>query len=473
MGGDVDKSHGVGLTSGLTRNVPPQRGPMAQGFRTGGHVVPQRVGYQPANHPHRQGNREGHMGLLGGAASALSWGIPGLIQAGKMAAKHGLKKWSQYGTKNLKNIAAAQDEALAGAKAIGIGTKATYKSLKGVKEGTKKWKAIKAFNEKVKARNILMNNASFGNAAKALNLKASGIMGQAGRGAWALAGPATAATAIGASAAGPEWYQREISDEDSRLQKALKYAGKGYVDYSLPGAAATGIDWLTGDQDPRGLSNIISGITPAQAEEVAEITHDTEPMEISSKMEQQEALRQQYLDKIELYKELLGADTDQNNLGTLSDALMQAGTALTEGEGWTGAMSAGYDPLAAENIRRRDRKSGVHEAAVTQAFSDIAGSQSMIDQANIEAVAQGETDLPFKLKAQTDAHAAGIGTINHMLDDDGEIDTEKLSETPGMIYFDVDKVAGGGYYVAVNMDGEARSFNSIEDAEAFMNSRTT
>jgi hypothetical protein len=64
MGGGVDKSHGVGLTSGLTRTVPPQRGPMPQGFRTGGHVVPQRVGYQPANHPHRQGNREGHSGSV-------------------------------------------------------------------------------------------------------------------------------------------------------------------------------------------------------------------------------------------------------------------------------------------------------------------------------------------------------------------------------------------------------------------------
>ena len=40
MGGDVDRSHGVGLTSGLTKTVPPKRGPMPQGFQTGGHVIP-------------------------------------------------------------------------------------------------------------------------------------------------------------------------------------------------------------------------------------------------------------------------------------------------------------------------------------------------------------------------------------------------------------------------------------------------
>ena len=59
MGGDVDKSHGVGLTSGLTKK---------QGYKSGGHVLPKgfvpgRVGYQPDWSPAKQGDREGHYGL--------------------------------------------------------------------------------------------------------------------------------------------------------------------------------------------------------------------------------------------------------------------------------------------------------------------------------------------------------------------------------------------------------------------------
>lgn len=470
MGGGVDKSHGVGLTSGLTKTVPPQRGPMAQGYKTGGHVLPKgfvpgRVGYQPDWSPAKQGDREGHWGWL---SLVPSLGITGLIQAGKAGAKHGAKKWLQYGSKNLNKIKQQQDDIAKQLK--------KFNDIKNKKKintdgltGTRLKEAIK-LNKRIKERNALQASMSYGNVANALGIAKSGIMGQAGRAAGTLAGPAVAGASLGASAFGPEWYQREISDEDARWQKALKYIGKSYTDFSAPGAVVSGIDWLTGDGDLRGLSNIVAGITPEKVAEAA-ITHDTKPMEIASKMEQQEALRQEYNDKIELYKELLGAETKDNNLGTISDALMAAGTALTEGEGWTGAMSAGYDPLAAEVARRADVKDSTHQAAVQQAFADVTGEKAMIDEANINAVASGVYNMKDILQAQEIANQSGVPLIDQILDESGEIDDDKLTEAKGRIFFDPTSTAGGGMFVAINLDGVARSYNNLEDAVA--HSKTT
>ena len=470
MGGGVDKSHGVGLTSGLTKTVPPQRGPMAQGYKTGGHVLPKgfvpgRVGYQPDWSPAKQGDREGHWGWL---SLVPSLGITGLIQAGKAGAKHGAKKWLQYGSKNLNKIKQQQDDIAKQLK--------KFNDIKNKKKintdgltGTRLKEAIK-LNKRIKERNALQASMSYGNVANALGIAKSGIMGQAGRLAGTLAGPSVAGASLGASAFGPEWYQREISDEDARWQKALKYIGKSYTDFSAPGAVVSGIDWLTGDGDLRGLSNIVAGITPEKVAEAA-ITHDTKPMEIASKMEQQEALRQEYNDKIELYKELLGAETKDNNLGTISDALMAAGTALTEGEGWTGAMSAGYDPLAAEVARRADVKDSTHQAAVQQAFADVTGEKAMIDEANINAVASGVYNMKDILQAQEIANQSGVPLIDQILDESGEIDDDKLTEAKGRIFFDPTSTAGGGMFVAINLDGVARSYNNLEDAVA--HSKTT
>ena len=471
MGGGVDKSHGVGLTSGLTRTVPPQRGPMPQGFQTGGQVMS--VGHP--NYPKVIGPdgqpREGHrLGAIKGILSALAPGLRTAFQAAKSGVTSGgkgFKDWWKYGQEGTKTIAARKADLAAAAKAA--------------REALAKTKGLGSMNVNVAAGEAAMAAKlakqellkQFG---KSGTKGISGLAGQTGRTLGMATPLAYGYGALPSSITGDLEYDADKSIMGNIGTFAQDYARLptqiGLSGYDL--LSGKGEDWWDNISGYGPASQSWFGTSPREAaEEEAAITHDTKPMEIASKMEQQEALRQQYLDKIELYKELLGADTDQNNLGTISDALMQAGTALTEGQGWTGAMQAGYKPLSAENIRRRDRKSGINEAAVTQAFSDIAGSQSFIDQANIEAIAQGETDLPFKLKAQTDAHAAGIGTINHILDDDGEIDMEKLSDTPGMIYFDVDKIAGGGYYVAVNMDGEAQSFDNIEDAEAWMNSRST
>ena len=70
MGGKVD-AHGVGITSGLEKRT---------NYNKGGPVDRGIVGYQPKDHPARQGNREGHAGLLGylgkGALNIATAGAP-------------------------------------------------------------------------------------------------------------------------------------------------------------------------------------------------------------------------------------------------------------------------------------------------------------------------------------------------------------------------------------------------------------
>ena len=84
MGGKVD-AHGVGITSGLEKRT---------GMNQGGRVDRGIVGYQPKDHPARQGNREGHSGW----ATALynTVGIPAAKALFNMAKKRSLEPVKQF-----------------------------------------------------------------------------------------------------------------------------------------------------------------------------------------------------------------------------------------------------------------------------------------------------------------------------------------------------------------------------------------
>jgi len=476
MGGNVDKSHGVGLTSGLTKTVPPQRGPMPQGYKTGGQVVPQRVGHQPANHPHRQGNREGHMGWVGPTAGMIAkllptLGIGGASKAIKAANQFGGKKWLEYGAKNLKNIKSKQDDIAKELKKFNDIKGKDYKSLKGLTPGTKKHTQALKHNARVKERNQLQASMTFGNVRNELGIKAASKLGQAGRAAWTGLGPATALGSMGMSAFGPEWYQRETSDEDARWQKALKTIGKTYTDWSVPGGIATGVDWLAGEGSPRGLSNILAGIRPEDAAEAIDTTQ-LEPTQFATAAEQQEKMKQEYLQKIELYKELLGAETQDDNLGTFADTMFAMSGALEEGEGWSGALRSANQALGDEVKSRRAAKQDINTAAVNQAFADITGDDQMLRQANLQALAAGDTGFLQREQIQAEAMQREIPPIDPFLDDGGELDTEELSKKRGQVFVDYTAALAGGFYLAVDMNGNVAAFNSLERAIAHAGTTT-
>ena len=106
MGGKVD-AHGVGITSGLEKRT---------GMNQGGSVDRGIVGYQPKDHPARQGNREGHSGAaignaifnsLKGVASLGLAGKGGTINALKMLKNNPKEAYAlikQYGVKGAAEV---------------------------------------------------------------------------------------------------------------------------------------------------------------------------------------------------------------------------------------------------------------------------------------------------------------------------------------------------------------------------------
>lgn len=108
MGGKVD-AHGVGITSGLEKRT---------GMNQGGRVDRGIVGYQPNNHPARQGNREGHSGsaaswLINKGLNIATAGVPRAIEVIKFIKNtpEGLKLINKYGFSQAKKIAEAAAKA--------------------------------------------------------------------------------------------------------------------------------------------------------------------------------------------------------------------------------------------------------------------------------------------------------------------------------------------------------------------------
>jgi len=107
MGGKVD-AHGVGITSGLEKRT---------NYNKGGPVDRGIVGYQPKDHPARQGNREGHAGLLGylgkGALNIATAGAPRAMEVIKFIKNtpDGLKLINKYGFSQAKKIVEATAKA--------------------------------------------------------------------------------------------------------------------------------------------------------------------------------------------------------------------------------------------------------------------------------------------------------------------------------------------------------------------------
>ena len=462
MGGNVDKSHGVGLTSGLTRTVPPQRGPMAQGYKTGGHVLPKgfvpgRVGYQPDWSPAKQGDREGHYGWL---ASLVAPGLRTALQVGKsLGTKGGLGQWFKYGAEGAKTQA-ANVKRLSELKAA---------SVAAAKKAAKKRATKKAKEEAAEAAAKV--------AAKITEVGAKGT-----KGLGSLRGQIARGLALPGAAAVPgygAYTSMDEKDPSNRFEQITDALGKGTLDFTAPGLLYMAQDYLRTPADEdykfRTLSEYLSGdpLFPGGEEAEAIDTTQLEPTQFATAAEQQEKMKQEYLAKIELYKELLGAETQDDNLGTFADTMFAMSGALEEGKGWSGALRSANQALGDEVKSRRTAKQDINTAAVNQAFADITGDDQMLRQANLQALAAGDTGFLQREQVQAEAMQREIPPIDPFLDDGGELDTEELSKKRGQVFVDYTAALAGGFYLAVDMNGNVAAFNSLERAIAHAGTTTT
>lgn len=483
MGGDVDKSHGVGLTSGLTKK---------QGYKSGGHVlpkgfVPQRVGYQPS--AFHQNGREGHSGLIANILKGIgSFIAPGArtflggLKASKTPGK--FKDFITFGKGGLKTIQQRQAELKAAQAAAKAAREAAKKAEAAARLGTR------GAGVNVKAAEIAMKAAAERKAAQLARrelLKQFGRDGRKGLGTGIMArlGQGARGAAMGAvplayaSGAMPSSIIPTMElDDDSTV---LDYLGAGAQQLSrLPmQALLSSYDMATGK--PSDLIDNLRGFGPASSsyygyekpEEAPGIdTTQLEPAQFATAEELQDEMQEEYRKKVEFYKELLGAETKDDNLALFAKTMFEGADALDSGEGFGGALKNINRALSDEVGSRSAADQDINTAAVNQAFADITGSDQMLQQANLQALAGGDNTFLQRATVQEEAQNAGVPGIEPFIGDDGEIDTDELGKKLGQIFVDLSQTSGG-YYVAVDMSGNIQAFNSLEKAIEHINSVVT
>ena len=489
MGGDVDKSHGVGLTSGLTKK---------QGYKSGGHVlpkgfVPQRVGYQPS--AFHQNGREGHSGFiinaLKGLGQFIAPGVRTFLRGSKGLTKGGggFKDYVKFGKTGLKTIQQRQAELKAAQAAAKAAREAAKKAEDAARLGTRGASvnvtaaeaAVKAAAEKKAAllarRELLKQFGRDGR--KGLGTGIMALPGQIGRGAAIGAVPlAYGSGAMPNLRTGEALIPTMELDDDSSV---LDYLGAGAQQITrLPTQALlSAYDMATGK--PSDLIDNLRGFGPASSsyfgyekpEDAPGIdTTQLEPAQFATAEELQDEMQEEYRKKVEFYKELLGAETKDDNLALFAKTMFEGAEALDSGEGYGGALKNINRALSDEVGSRSAADQDINTAAVNQAFADITGSDQMLQQANLQALAAGDNTFLQRATVQEEAQNAGVPGIEPYIGDDGEIDTDELSKKLGQIFVDLSQ-ASGGYYVAVDMDGNIEAFNSLERAKQHINGIVT
>tara|TARA_R100000329_G_scaffold151108_1_gene145961 strand:- start:6916 stop:9066 length:2151 start_codon:yes stop_codon:yes gene_type:complete len=480
MGGDVDKSHGVGLTSGLTKK---------QGYKSGGHVlpkgfVPQRVGYQPS--AFHQNGREGHSGFiinaLKGLGSFVAPGVRTFLRGSKALTKGGFGDYVKFGKTGLKTIQQRQAELKAAQAAAKAAREADEAAKAAVKKAGKKGKddaaaAAKAAADAKKAafanrRELLKQFGRDGR--KGLGTGIMALPGQIGRTAAIGAVPAAYLAGSMPSSIIPT---KELDDDSSVLDYLV--AGGQQLSRLPMQALLSSYDMATGK--PSDLIDNLRGFGPASSsyygyekpEEAPGIdTTKLEPAQFATAEELQDQMQEEYRQKIEFYKELLGAETKEDNLGLFAKTMFEGAEALDSGEGFGGALKNINRALSDEVSARAASDQDINTAAVNQAFADITGSDQMLQQANLQALAGGDNTFLQRAIVQEEAQEQGVPGIEPFIGDDGEIDTDELSKKLGQIFVDLSQ-ASGGYYVAVDMDGNIEAFNSLERAKQHINGIVT
>jgi hypothetical protein len=410
---------------------------MPQGFRTGGHVVPQRVGYQPANHPHRQGNREGHSGSVW---KAIGKGIlesinPKIWKEVPGGAVDEAAEAAGKGSKAVDEWAAEADKFVPG----GAGPKITKEVFESLPPSLKR-KLLRAG----------MVGGTYGGITSALLPKTDIENAES-----------DAQKALGVGREALEWLSTispvgQVGNIASNIYQAFKPSGE--ADYTLT---------------PAGAIRNAMGTTGAEIvadAETADIGGDG-VTDLAEEISQEEMIKAEYQQKVDLFKDLLGQGNEgENNWSTVSDALVRSGSALTSGKGWGDALSAFHEPISAELAMRRQRHENINQAAATQAMSEMFTGDQTDRAADLTAWASGDYDLTHTRVKMDEAMAKGI-TATVPLDDGGKWDQEATAAQPGTVFLNPLKQAGNKFFVAVNKSGVIESFDDIDEALKFAESK--
>ncbi len=406
MGGKVD-AHGVGITSGLEKRT---------GMNQGGRVDRGIVGYQPKDHPARQGNREGHSGW----ASVPIWltntiGIPAAKALFNMAKKRSLEPAKQFINAPIKS--------------------------KGLDTGRMIDKYIKASST------------------------APGTLRKLYRGAQ-LAAPAGIAGGVGGAGLGLAMAGLdragllEEGNDDNFAESAARNIGKFGLNASIPGLAtmATGAAFDT-DKNPKRkmLYDVLAGKQLAEEEE------ETQDLDIKSVAEREaeayEDMKTEASRKAEMMYEMLNGGV--NKMAAISQGLAAATPYIANEQYAEGAaaFTQGLQPELQKDEQLR-------QTIGAQVLGDIASEKASQDQIKNTLLGSGDFDLALEFTRMKKAsEELGLDNVQLAPIKDGEIDVDK----PG-IYVDKDN-ASGKLYIAVNESLEIKLTDDANEAADFVKTK--
>ena len=200
---------------------------------------------------------------------------------------------------------------------------------------------------------------------------------------------------------------------------------------------------------------------------------DLKPQDIAERIA--ELNKQRIESDIEMYRSIMGQGDNTNKLATIGSALTQGGAALLSGEGYGAAASAFNQPLEAARLTREEREQLVTSGAAEYALGNYATERALEDATLAELIKTGDLATAEQVQRYTLANKLSGGYVPVLPEstkDLGVLDTDQL--TGGTVYQNPKGLTTAegtpirGLFVATNKNKtDAAGFDSLEKAQEF------
>ena len=447
MGGNVPKTHGVGITSGLKM----KKGGSVASLGLAGNNPSKKIG--PDNK-----QREAHSPFAA-ILPFLGVGTRFLPAFGRALGMGG----SKGGLEGLKRIILGGQEGAAFGRGFnpvtGTAKNVLVKAGKG-KPGTKGYKPPVRKDMNRKEYMDFLRKSDPDKFAKEFGRFGLGKFGRGRQALRALEVGTVPAAGIGAiSAALPEYEQKPETPIRNLADTLFREAPEAALNL-FAGLPSGALGLLAGQG--------AAGFFPAQA--ITSALYDDKKDKVgSSLVDESEAAKTQKEQKDEFAgledkaARMAAAITKEDNLATLSQAASDFGAAALSGADLSESLRAGSASIFDELGRRRSIEENVAGTLVQSVLADEATQSAMI----AEAAKTGDPQAVNRMQKYFAGYNEGVTNILP-IDAKGKPDYANMA--PGTVYMDLEGVTGGRYF-ASNADGSStQPFDSVEDANAFAQS---
>ena len=283
------------------------------------------------------------------------------------------------------------------------------------------------------------------------------ILGSPSRG-MRIAQISAAPAGLGITAAGALSAALPDISEKTQQRVPLANLAQGVRDVLLePTASLSPLGALTFGLTGKGIAGNVESLVGKDKKIGPKSVPQSEAGETQRKQEDEFAGLQ---DKAE---RMAAAITRENNLATLSRAASDFGASALAGDDLATALRTGSQPIFDEVGRRRDLQENIGGILAQQVLADEATQGAMI----AEAAKTGDPQAVIRMQKYFDAYNEGVTNILP-IDAKGKIDYANMA--PGTVYMDLEGVSGARYVASNSGGDDTKSFDSIEDANAFAQS---